>query len=81
MLPSSQNDPREKGMQTTWSSEGIHTDGNVCVDVKAGPNGVVLGQIHGENDTFASDLRLTPEHAEAIGYALLDGARHARGEA
>jgi hypothetical protein len=65
-------------MEITWSSEGIHTDGNVCMDVKAGPEGVVLGQLHGAHDTFASDLRLTPNHAEAIARALLEGARQAR---
>jgi hypothetical protein len=62
----------------TWSSQGIHVDGSVCVDVKAGPEGVVLGQLHGEHNTFASDLHLTPEHADAIAYALLEGARIAR---
>lgn len=65
-------------MQVTWSSEGIHTDGNVCVDVKASSEGVVLGQLHGEHDTFASDLRLTPDHAEAIARALMEGAKRAR---
>lgn len=65
-------------MRATWSSEGIRTDGNVCVDVKAGPEGVVLGQLHGEHDSFASDLRLTPDHAEAIAAALMEGALRAR---
>jgi len=66
-------------MEITWSSEGIHTDGDICVDVKAGPEVVVLGQLHGKHSTFASDLRLTPEKADAIARALQAGAQHARG--
>lgn len=66
-------------MQTiTWSSKGIHTDGNVCVDVKAGPEGVVLGQLHGEHDSYASDLRLSADDAEALANALLEGAERSR---
>lgn len=65
-------------MEIVWTSEGIHADGHVCVDVKATREGVILGQLHGEHDTFASDLRLTPDHADAIGYALLEGAQKVR---
>lgn len=65
-------------MQTTWSSEGIHIDGHVCVDVKAGRDGVVLGQLHGEHNSYASDLRLTADDAEAIADALLAAAKYTR---
>lgn len=63
---------------TTWSSDPIRINACLCVDVKAGPDGVVLGQLHGEHNSFASDLHLTAEQADAIAVALLGAAEKVR---
>lgn len=57
-----------------WTSPAIHTDGNVCVDVKAHPGSVTLGQLHGEHNSYASDLNMSPYDARLIGQALIDAA-------
>jgi hypothetical protein len=64
-------------MNTTtpiWESEPIHIDRCVCVDVKAHPGSVTLGQLHGENHAFASDTNMAPEQAYAVADALLEAA-------
>lgn len=59
-----------------WTSEGLHLNTDTCVDVKATQTGaVVLGQL---GETWLHDLHLTPEQAEAIAHALLEGAQKAR---
>lgn len=59
-----------------WSSEGLHLNADTCVDVKAGGESVVLGQL---GDAWLHDLHLTPAQADSIAYALLEGAQRARG--
>lgn len=61
-----------------WTSDAIHTDNGICVDVKATPASVILGQLHGEHDSYAADLHLSPEHAEAIALALLEATAKVR---
>lgn len=59
-----------------WSSEQFNLDDCISVDVKATAGAVNLRQ-SGEN--LLHDLHLTPEQADSIAYALLEGAQRARG--
>lgn len=64
-------------MASTWASGPIHITPTVCVDVHVDGGTVVLGQIHGEHDEYAADLKLTPIQARDIAAALDAGADRA----
>lgn len=58
-----------------WTSQAMHITPATCVDIKVASGTVILGQL---GDTWLHDLHLTPEEADSIAYALLEGAQQAR---
>ena len=60
-----------KSSKVVWASEGLNLNSDTCVDVKAGPDGVILGQL---GQTWLHDLHLPAEAARWLAEQLVRAA-------